>query len=402
MDKNDFSDIEDQIKSTVHNALNYIDFSGIRDTFNTTAENTVNEVKNQIKDTSDYFEKKVKDYSSSQYVKNMFKSKDVNEIEKYINKKPKGRYAGIVYNYLGGFGSVVFGISTFVLLVIAVFGIGSNFLRSGIMIPLSIVAAFFAGSIFVTYKGVGIRKRIERFKRYSDCLKEKKYCTIDKLAGSVSKKTKFVLRDLEKMMSMDMFREGHIDEDKKYFILSDKIYDEYLMSIESYKNRIKEEEMNEYREASEQGSSKNESELISETGKKYIAEIRNANEVIVSPEMSDKLYKLEKIVIEIFKTIEKNPKKLPEVKKFIDHYLPITLKLVNSYKELAIQSIETENIRKAKEEIEKSIDLINTAFENLFDGLFEEAAMDISSDISVLETLFSQDGLTNNDFENKK
>lgn len=402
MSKNDFSDIEDQIKSAVQNALNYIDFSGIRDSVNNKAENTVNEVKNQIKDASDYFEKKVKDYSSSQYVKNMFKSKDVNEIEKYINKKPKGRYAGMLYKYLGGFGSVAFGISTFVLLVVAVFGVGGNFLHTGIMIPLSIVAAFFVGSVFITYRGVGIRNRIERFKRYSDCLREKKYCTIDKLADSVSKKNRFVLKDLEKMMSMDMFREGHIDEDKKYFILSDKIYDEYLMSVESYKNRIKEEEMNEYREASEQGSSKNESELISETGKKYIAEIRNANEVIVSPEMSDKLYKLEKIVIEIFKTIEKNPKKLPEVKKFIDHYLPITLKLVNSYKELAIQSIETENIKKAKEEIEKSIDLINTAFENLFDGLFEEVAMDISSDISVLETLFSQDGLTNNDFENKK
>lgn len=194
-----------------------------------------------------------------------------------------------------------------------------------------------------------------------------------------------------------MFREGHIDEDKKYFILSDKIYDEYLISLESYKNRVKEEELN-----SNNNSEKSDAELVADIGRKYIAEIRNANEVIVSPEMSDKLYKLENIVKEIFNTIEKNPNKLPEVKKFIDHYLPITLKLVNSYKELAMQSIETENIKKAKEEIEKSIDLINTAFENLFDDLFEDAAMDISSDISVLETLFNQDGLTNNDFKNKK
>ena len=90
------------------------------------------------------------------------------------------------------------------------------------------------------------------------------------------------------------------------------------------------------------------------------------------------------------------------MKRFIDHYLPITLKLVNSYKELSMQSIETENMKKAKAEIEKSINLINAAFENLFDDLFEETAMDISSDISVLETLFHQDGLTNNDFKNEK
>lgn len=231
---------------------------------------------------------------------------------------------------------------------------------------------------------------------------EKKYCKIDELASSINKKNKFVIKDLEKMMSLDMFREGHIDADKNYFILSDKIYDEYLASLESYKNRAKDEEMKKNSQDSNKDDSRSDIDFIVETGKEYISEIRKANEVIISTEMSDKLYKLENIVGEIFKTIEKNPKKLPEVKKFIDHYLPITLKLVNSYKELAMQSIETENIKKAKAEIEKSIDLINTAFENLFDGLFEEAAMDISSDISVLETLFNQDGLTNNDFKKKK
>ncbi|MDO5516814.1 MAG: 5-bromo-4-chloroindolyl phosphate hydrolysis family protein [Clostridium sp.] len=402
MGKNDFSDIEDQIKNTVQNALNYIDFTGLRDTFNTSAENTVNEVKNQIKDTSDYFEKKMKDFSKNKYAKGTAGLNNEREIEQYINRKPKGKYKGMIYNFIGGFGSIAFGISTFVLLVIAVFGVGSNFMKSGIMIPLSIVAAFLACSIALTYKGVGIRSRLDRFRRYSDCLREKRYCRIDELASSINKKNKFVVRDLEKMMSLDMFREGHIDAEKKYFILSDKIYDEYLNSLESYKNRIKDEEMKKSSNDLNKDASTKDIDFIINTGKEYISEIRRANEVIISPEMSDKLYKLEHIVDEIFKTIAKNPKKLPEVKKFIDHYLPITLKLVNSYKELYMQSIETENIKKAKLEIEKSIDLINTAFENLFDGLFEEAAMDISSDISVLETLFHQDGLTNNDFKNKK
>ena len=402
MGKNDFSDIEDEIKNTVQNALNYIDFSGIKTSFNTTAQNTFNEVKEQVKGASDYLGKKVKDYSNSEYVKNIFKSSNKSEIEKYINKRPKGRYVGKIYNYMGGVGSIIFGIGTLGCSMGATFGIGGSLLRLGMMLPLSIIfAPLFIGSMFITCKGVSIRKRIERFKRYSGCLKEKRFCTIDKLADSVNKKNKFVLKDLEKMMSLDMFREGHIDEEKKYFILSDKIYDEYLMSLESYKNRVK-EEMNSDTSNSNNDTEKSDSELVANIGKKYVSEIRNANEVIVSAEMSDKLYKLENIVKEIFKTIEKNPNKLGEVKRFIDHYLPITLKLVNSYKELSMQSIETENMKKAKAEIEKSINLINAAFENLFDDLFEETAMDISSDISVLETLFHQDGLTNNDFKNEK
>ena len=79
--------------------------------------------------------------------------------------------------------------------------------------------------------------------------------------------------------------------------------------------------------------------------------------------------------------------------------MPITLKLVTSYKELNEQLVQGENIKTAKNEIEKSINLINTAFENLLDDMFEDVVLDISSDISVLETLFKQEGLTKNDFE---
>jgi len=104
-------------------------------------------------------------------------------------------------------------------------------------------------------------------------------------------------------------------------------------------------------------------------------------------------------VAEIFKYIEKNPNKLSDVSKFTNHYLPITLKLVTSYKELNEQLVQGENIKTAKNEIEKSINLINTAFENLLDDMFEDVVLDISSDISVLETLFKQEGLTKNDFE---
>lgn len=73
--------------------------------------------------------------------------------------------------------------------------------------------------------------------------------------------------------------------------------------------------------------------------------------------------------------------------------------MVTSYKELNEQLVQGENIKTAKNEIEKSINLINTAFENLLDDMFEDVVLDISSDISVLETLFKQEGLTKNDFE---
>ena len=136
-----------------------------------------------------------------------------------------------------------------------------------------------------------------------------------------------------------------------------------------------------------------------EMGKNYINQIKSVNDAIPEEEISKKLYRLENIVTQILDYIENNPKKLAEVNKFTNHYLPITLKLVNSYKELNDQMVQGENIKSAKNEIEKSIDIINIAFEKLLDDLFEEIALDISTDISVLETLFTQEGLTNNDFK---
>ena len=112
-----------------------------------------------------------------------------------------------------------------------------------------------------------------------------------------------------------------------------------------------------------------------------------------------KLDKLQNVASQILNYVERNPKKLNEVNKFINHYLPITIKLINSYKELNNQLVQGENIKNAKNEIEKSIDLINNAFENLLDDLFEDVALDISTDISVLKRLFKQEGLTEEDFK---
>ena len=220
------------------------------------------------------------------------------------------------------------------------------------------------------------------------------------LALTIRKKDKFVVKDLRKMIDLGMFKEAHIDDKKTSFMLNDEIYQDYLNSQESLKKR-NEDELKRQKQANETINDPRKEELqhTVEMVKKYIDQIESANHAISGEEISIKLYRLQNIVSQIINYIEKNPKKLPEVNKFTNHYLPITLKLVNSYKELNEQSVQGDNIRNAKNEIEKSIDIINIAFEKLLDDLFEDIALDISTDISVLETLFTQEGLTKKDFE---
>ncbi|MBC7960487.1 MAG: 5-bromo-4-chloroindolyl phosphate hydrolysis family protein, partial [Vallitaleaceae bacterium] len=108
------------------------------------------------------------------------------------------------------------------------------------------------------------------------------------------------------------------------------------------------------------------------------------------------------IISKIIEYVEVHPEKLSEVRRFMEYYLPTTLKLLNAYREFDRQPIQGENIRTAKSEIKNALDTINGAFENLLDSLFENAAWDVSTDISVLQTILAQEGLTDKDFNTNK
>ena len=111
-------------------------------------------------------------------------------------------------------------------------------------------------------------------------------------------------------------------------------------------------------------------------------------------EISAKIDRMELIVDRIFDRAETNPEIIPDLKKMMDYYLPMTVKLLRAYAQMDAQPVQGENIQASKKEIEDTLDTLNLAFEKLLDELFEDTALDISSDISVLQTLLAQEGLT--------
>ncbi len=398
MGRRDFSNLEDQIRDTVKNAFDAIDFVGIKKDINDKTESTINEVKIKIKDKSHHLNKKMRYKINNNYVNfNNITIKDKNPKEMYIAKRPVGSISGILYTVFGAIGSGTLGILLIVYSILTSIMVGFatfNYVSLGIML------AFFSASVVLTLRGRYLRKRVKRFKEYVTCLGGKYYCLIEDLAESVGMKNKFVVKDLRKMIELDMFPQAHIDDEQAYFMLNDETYENYLNSQRVLKER-EEEELRRENELKEEINDPAKKELRDtiEIGKSYIEEIGNISDCLQEKEVSEKLNKLKNIVSQIFKNIENNPRKLSEVNKFTNHYLPMTLKLVNAYKELTEQAVQGDNIKNAKSEIEKAIDSINTAFEKLLDDLFEEIALDISTDISVLETLFTQEGLTKKDFE---
>ena len=128
-------------------------------------------------------------------------------------------------------------------------------------------------------------------------------------------------------------------------------------------------------------------------------QLRQANDAIPDPVMTAKISRLEDLSARIFALAKKDPDKKAQLQKFMDYYLPTSLKLLNTYAQLSAQDVQGANITEAKQSIERSMDLLITAFENQLDKLFASDALDVTADIAALEGMLNLDGLTGSDFK---
>ena len=129
-----------------------------------------------------------------------------------------------------------------------------------------------------------------------------------------------------------------------------------------------------------------------------LQQLRQVNASIPDPVMTAKISRLEELSARIFALAQKDPGKKAQLQKFMDYYLPTALKLLNTYAQLSAQEVQGSNITEARQNIERSMDLLISAFENQLDKLFQADALDVSTDIAALEGMLSMDGLTNGDF----
>ncbi len=239
------------------------------------------------------------------------------------------------------------------------------------------------------------RRQLKRFVRYIGMIHDKLYVNIEDFIHSLGYSKKTVLKDLRTMIELKILKQGHIDSQGKYLMLTDETYSQYVQSQESYKSRVIEEEKN---LSDLEKHEREELERILAQGRAYIKQIREANDELPAEDISAKLDRLETVAGQVFATVKGRPEKVSEIRKFMDYYLPTTMKLVKSYQEFETQPVQGENIKQAKKEIEDTLDMINLAFENLSDRLYQDVTMEVSADISVLKTLLAQEGLKEKDF----
>ncbi|MCM1173779.1 MAG: 5-bromo-4-chloroindolyl phosphate hydrolysis family protein [Blautia sp.] len=427
MNNNEWQQMGEDIKRQVQNAIDAGDFSRLSKTIGDTVGQAIGGVGKSLNDAVDGVGRSWNDavggmgrnpgdtqtgYAVSEQdgrrgaVRRM--RPNLRPDSRFFVRKPNGSVSGIVLMAVGFSLFGIAGFCTFMMAVLALFG-GESLAA---VLAFGIFAAAGAG---LGCRGITLKERANRFKRYVSVVQQKMYCSIEELAGKTGRNKKFVLKDVKRMMRNGWFLQAHLDKQESCLIASDEMYEQYRLTQSNYEEQQKaqeekkrEEEQKRQKaqarngEKADAAENRSEYDKMLEEGQNYIRMIRLCNDEIPGEEMSGKLDKLELLVTRIFDRVEKEPELAPDLHKMLNYYLPTTQKLLEAYRDLEKQNLELNNISSTKREIEATVDTINQAFEKFLDELFREKAWDIQTDISVLHTMLKQDGYLNGDFEKKR
>ena len=314
------------------------------------------------------------------------------------DKNTGGRMKGMMLSISGGILASGMGLGTLVLSIFGAVGHMSSLVLGG---TCFLAAGALAG---VGLLAGGLKKlgKLERFQKYLGTLGNHTYCNFEQLSAAVGKPVKFVKKDIKKMIDDGWFRQGHIDEQETCLITSNETYQQYTQTIKALEDKKQEEERIQAEQKKNRENISPEVQEVLEKGNEFLDKIHKSNDAIPGVEISAKISRMELIVEKIFERAEKHPEIIPDLKKMMNYYLPMTVKLLDAYEEMDQMPVQGENIQSSKKEIEDTLDTLNQAFEKLLDSVFQDTAWDVSSDISVLHTLLAQEGLTDDDFAKMK
>ena len=284
-------------------------------------------------------------------------------------KRDQGLQYGLghvtLFRWLGGIIAGVFGFSFIMDLIdqLTYFqGIGSLLSSAVTLLAFTLIG--------VTLLGVaGIRKRkLKKFLKYMTMVGDQERVSIAPLAEAMGVSEKQAEKDLEEMLDRNFWDSGYVDAARQMLVLSGHL------------------------EAEEPVVDQEIPETDDQTGA-TLRRIRQVNDAIADPDMSEKIFKIEELTAKIFRLLEERPEKAGELRSFMSYYLPQTLKILESYSKMEAQGIEGENITEAKAKIEGMMDKLVDGYETQLDKLFADDVLDISADLKVMEQMLEKDGL---------
>lgn len=295
--------------------------------------------------------------------------KTVVKTAKQMNRAPKAsdKTARILV-IVGAAITAIFGISLVTMLgeVIA-YGWYSYMMEE--LFPM---CGFFAGGVAMLVAGQRMKRRSARVARYLAVMGERGYISVEELCTVTGKSRKRIESDLDYMVEKGLLGTGaYLDSGRGIFFRSANAFADYANATAKKENVTPKEANEGYAGA--------------------LRAIRSANDRIADAVLSEKIDHLETVAGKIFREVEQHPEKQQQAATFLNYYLPTTLKLLDSYAKFEEAGIEGENLSRAQERIEETMDALIKGFDKQLDDLYRNEAMDIDSDIRVMENMLRRD-----------
>lgn len=315
------------------------------------------------------------------------------------SKRLPGTISGPLQIFSGGAGVALFGgLSLGFAVVGAAFGTDSSAFAALMVILCSVFLPLTAISGFLLGRGILTKNRVERLKKYLPVLSGRSYMMLEDLAMESGQPMKRVGKDAHYLLDHNLLPGAQMDQQETCLLLSGEAIEQYEYAMEA--RRIREEEDLKKQQQIEQWDriydEEDEMHDFVIRGEDYLSQLDEYLVRIYCPEVKTSLERLSLVLRQIFVCVKEHPEKVRLTRQLMNYYIPSTIKLLSTYDDLEKQPIQGDNIKTTRKEIESSLITISDSLENMFDELFQEEALDISSDIQVLNAILKRDGWKQN------
>lgn len=292
---------------------------------------------------------------------------------RYKYRKPVNLNKGKAMTVWGSILTGIFGLATITTIpMILMDGAWGAFFSAG-----APILGFLSLGIVLLATGGQRNKKAKRFRKYLALIGKRDSIAISSLAQAMPVSYQTACDDLQDMLDEGYIPTGYLDMASGRLILSEEGLRDEVPQVdieEEYEVQMEEEEVVD--------------------NDAFLDEIKQINDSIADEQMSRKIDRIGEITAKILEYQRKNPNKAGQLRSFLSYYLPTTLKILRAYAQMEAQGIEGENIRSAKNRIEGMMDKVVEGFEKQLDKLFQDDAMDITTDVEVLERMLDKDGLS--------
>ena len=215
-------------------------------------------------------------------------------------------------------------------------------------------------------------KRVARCRTYATIIGNRRWVEIQELADAIPIRYGKCVKDLQWMLSEGLLHGMYIDGTDKILTYPE--------------------------EAAPKAPDTRQAPVQTDNGDfPEAARIRAINVDIQDSYVSQRMDRLEELTRKILTYAKEHPEKESSLRQFRNHYLPKTYSILESYARMERTGVAGGNISAAMKDVEAIMDKLVLGFEKQLDALFDSEALDVTTDVSVLENMMTMEGLSDLD-----